>query len=71
MVTFAVVIFFLLVVLLDFRAAFKEKEKTEIWFYAFCLFLSFIILLLKSLNITLPGPTQPIMEALRALSLIE
>lgn len=71
MVTAIIIIFFLLVTAIDFRVIAGSKKKNEIWIYAICLTLSFVILILRSLDIAVPGPSRMIVDALRALSLVE
>ena len=71
MVKAVVVIYFALVVVLDFRVTAKSKKPNEIWIYSVCLFFSFAVLFLRSLDIAVPGPTHIIVDVLKKLSLIE
>lgn len=71
MVTAIVVIYFTLVMALDFRITVKSKKRNEIWIYSTCLILGFVVLFLRSLDIAVPGPTRLIVDVLKKLSLVE
>ncbi len=61
-----VLIFFLLILLLDFRIVLKCNNPKEIYFYAAVLALSFPILVLRTLGVKLPDPSLFILEAVRS-----
>ncbi len=60
MLTFIVVILYVLVILLDFLPVLRAGQKKECWVYSVFLAVSFCVLLLYSLDVKVPSPSVPI-----------
>ncbi len=57
-----ILVFFLLILLFDFRVVLERNNSKEIYFYAVVLLFSLLILVLRSLEINLPDPSQLLLE---------
>lgn len=64
-----VLLIFILVGVTDFRRTLCRGHVKEIVFYAVCMGVSFVLLILYCLQVPLQGPTEWVREAVKALSL--
>ncbi len=60
MLTVILLAFYALILFADFIPSIRKKkmDKKTIWIYSVCFGVSFIILMLTSFKIKLPGPTE-------------
>ena len=69
MVLAIVCITFALVVLMGLWPSWKTRSKKENTFYMICICVSFVVLLLRSLEVSLPDPTQMLVRWIHAIGL--
>lgn len=69
MVLTIVCIFFALVTLLGLLPAWKTNNKRENIFFIICICIGFTVLLLRSMEIRLPDPTEIITELFRSVGI--
>lgn len=67
MVTVIVVLVYIFVVVFDFLPSKKNRDLKEIVVYCVLASISFCVLILYSLNITIPGSSKPIKNAVEKL----
>lgn len=60
MLTGIVILLFVFVYFFDYKPVFKNGEKNEKIVHVSIMAISFVILILYSIDITLPSPTEPI-----------
>ena len=67
MVTAIVVILYACVVVFDLVPLFKKGQKKEGWIYTVCFAVTFCVLILHTLGISVPSPAPLIEKTIRAL----
>lgn len=67
MLTVIVILLFVFVYFFDYKPVFKNGKKNEKIVHVSIMAISFVILILFSIGITLPSPTEPIKNVINLL----
>lgn len=67
MLTFLIVVLYFFAVVFEFVPVIKKKKKNEIWPYSILLLASFIVLILYSMDVPVPSPSDGIRRVVETL----
>lgn len=70
MTTILLVAMFLCLLGTDLRSILQSGQRRLAWFYSICYGISFVVLVLHSMGVSIYGPSQWVMDIAKALALI-